>query len=92
MRLSVRWTSVKNSQFILPFVGVKNETVNSKIEAAHKIRTARQTLEQSSTVLQPTNTCIPPPNSIPPPTYTACKSIVDVCHKILFIFSEGSGF
>lgn len=86
MRLSVRWTSVKNSQFILPFVGVKNETVNSKIEAAHKIRTARQTLEQSSTVLQPTNTCIPPP------TYTACKSIVDVCHKILFIFSEGSGF
>ena len=78
MSLSVRWTSVKNSRFILPFLGVK-------IEAAHKIRTARQTREQSSTVLQPANTCSPP-------THIACKSIVDVCHKILFIFSEGSGF
>lgn len=89
MRLSVKWTSFKNSRFILPFVGVKNETVNN-IEAAHINRTATETLEQSSTVLQPTNT--PPPNCIPPPTYTACKSIVKVYHKILFIFSEGSGF
>ena len=64
---------------------MKNEIVTN-IEAARINRTATETREQSSTVLQSTKTCIPPP------THTACKSIVDVCHKIPFIFSEGSGF